>query len=298
MSRETVVAVRDPTRNTIVAVVQDGTQPAVIAKVDRKVLVVAASSVGPRGVGGGVNSINGLQGDLSLSYLDFGADPVNAASDAITALKAESDPLVQYQRESEKGAANGYPPLGSDSLIPAIYLPSVSLGHVFQVASQAAMLALAASERDLAIRTDLNETFVLGGTGNPTILGNWFVLPVAIPPQVPESETFVLQGTVFEGSVSPRWYAPSDRTIDHYIVSLNTAASTDPVVVDMLISGTPSFTSSVDAPTLAVGDFVVVSTTPDITNLVAATDYLQASVISCGTDLSPGSDLTIQVIFV
>jgi hypothetical protein len=298
VSRETVVAVRDQTRSTVVAVVVDGTQPAVVAKVDRKVFIVSNAAVGPRGIGGGVNSINGLQGDLSLSYLDFGADPAGAAADAVTALKAESDPLTQYQRESERGAAGGYAPLGSDSLVPSIYLPSISLGHVFSVASQAAMLALAASERDLCIRTDLSKTFVLGGTADPTVLSDWLELPVAIPPQVPESETFVLQGTVFEGSVSPRWYAPSDRTIDHYIVSLDTAASTDPVVVDMLVSGSPSFTSSVDAPTLNAGDHVVVSDTPDLTSLVAATDYLQASVVSCGTDDTPGSDLTIQVIFV
>jgi len=70
------------------------------------------------------------------------------------------------------GAANGVCPLDGSSLIPAVYLPSITVHNTFVVASQSAMLALAAHQGDVAIRTDINESFIL--TNNvPTVLGNW-----------------------------------------------------------------------------------------------------------------------------
>ena len=70
------------------------------------------------------------------------------------------------------GAASGVCPLDSGSLIPAAYLPSITVHNTFVVSSQAAMLALSAHQGDVAIRTDLNESFIL--TNNvPSVLGNW-----------------------------------------------------------------------------------------------------------------------------
>jgi len=40
----------------------------------------------------------------------------------------ESDPHTQYQKESEKGAANGYASLGADGLVPSAQLPASSGG--------------------------------------------------------------------------------------------------------------------------------------------------------------------------
>ncbi len=70
------------------------------------------------------------------------------------------------------GAANGVCPLDSSSLIPAAYLPSITVHNTFVVSSQAAMLALSANKGDVAIRTDLNESFILTTTPAST-LGNW-----------------------------------------------------------------------------------------------------------------------------
>ncbi|MDB6022618.1 MAG: hypothetical protein JWQ04_2475, partial [Pedosphaera sp.] len=70
------------------------------------------------------------------------------------------------------GAANGVCPLDAGSLIPTQYLPSITVHNTFVVASQSAMLALSAHQGDVAIRTDLNESFIL--TSNvPSVLGNW-----------------------------------------------------------------------------------------------------------------------------
>jgi hypothetical protein len=70
------------------------------------------------------------------------------------------------------GAASGICPLDSTSHIPASYLPSLAFNNTYVVASQAAMLALSANPGDIAVRTDLSETFILTATPAST-LGNW-----------------------------------------------------------------------------------------------------------------------------
>jgi hypothetical protein len=70
------------------------------------------------------------------------------------------------------GTASGICPLDSGSKIPVTYLPSVAVSNTYVVASQSAMLALSANVGDVAIRTDLSETFILATTPAST-LGNW-----------------------------------------------------------------------------------------------------------------------------
>lgn len=61
-------------------------------------------------------------------------------------------------------------------IIPTSQIPAVAINSSYTVMSQAEMLALPASDGDLAIRADTSNptlTFVLSGTGDPTVLGNW-----------------------------------------------------------------------------------------------------------------------------
>lgn len=50
-------------------------------------------------------------------------DNSDAAASLLAAHVADSDPHTQYQKESEKGSANGYAGLGSDSRVPIAQLP-------------------------------------------------------------------------------------------------------------------------------------------------------------------------------
>lgn len=93
-------------------------------------------------------------------------------SDAITAHVGQADPHTQYQKESEKGSANGYAPLGADSKIASAYLPAIALTDVFVVASQVDQLALTAEEGDVAIRTDLNKSYIHNG-GTAGTMADW-----------------------------------------------------------------------------------------------------------------------------
>lgn len=96
--------------------------------------------------------------------------------DTIEAWQISADPLTQYQKESEKDQPLGYASVDAGGKIPAALIPSVAISETFTAASQAAMLALSAQTGDVAVRTDLSKTFILGGTGDPTILGNWIEL--------------------------------------------------------------------------------------------------------------------------
>jgi hypothetical protein len=73
---------------------------------------------------------------------------------------------------ASRGAANGICPLDAGSLVPAAYLPPLAISQSFVVASQSAMLALTAERGDVAIRTDLNKSFILA-TDSPVTLADW-----------------------------------------------------------------------------------------------------------------------------
>lgn len=80
--------------------------------------------------------------------------------------------LGNYIPHSQKGASNGVATLDSGGKIPTTQLPSISISETFVVASQVAMLTLTAQTGDVAVRTDLNKSFILRGS-DPTVLGDW-----------------------------------------------------------------------------------------------------------------------------
>lgn len=90
-----------------------------------------------------------------------------AATDAVN--KGQLDLKIDL---TEKGAANGVATLGSDGKIPTAQLPALAITDTFVVATQAAMLALTAQTGDVAVRTDLNKSFILRGSSSST-LADW-----------------------------------------------------------------------------------------------------------------------------
>jgi hypothetical protein len=89
------------------------------------------------------------------------ADPTNA-QDAVT---------LNYIT-TQKGANNGIATLDAGGKIPTSELPAIAISETFVVATQAAMLALTAQTGDIAVRTDVNKSFILTATP-ATTLGNW-----------------------------------------------------------------------------------------------------------------------------
>ncbi len=74
-----------------------------------------------------------------------------------------------------KGAANGIATLDGTGKIPTAQIPAVAISNISVVANQAAMLALTAEPGDIAVRSDLNATFILQ-TSPAATLGNWVQL--------------------------------------------------------------------------------------------------------------------------
>jgi hypothetical protein len=90
------------------------------------------------------------------------ADPTSA-QDAVT---------IAYIT-AQKGANSGLASLDSSGLIPQSQIPGIALHTTTVVNSQSAMLAISGADAgDIAVRTDVNKTFVL--TASPaSTLGNW-----------------------------------------------------------------------------------------------------------------------------
>lgn len=82
---------------------------------------------------------------------------------------------INTEINNQKGIANGIASLGPDLKIPVAQLPELAITSVSVVASQAAMLALVVQTGDVAIRTDINQSFILSAN-DPTVLSNWIML--------------------------------------------------------------------------------------------------------------------------
>ena len=89
------------------------------------------------------------------------ADPTNA-QDAVT---------LNYIT-TQKGAVNGIAELDGNGLVPTHHLPALAITTTQVVNSQANMLALTAQIGDVAVRTDVNKSFILTATP-ATTLANW-----------------------------------------------------------------------------------------------------------------------------
>jgi hypothetical protein len=99
--------------------------------------------------------------------VDFGTTAGTAADGGVV-----QNSLSNKQSTSSKNQANGYAGLGSDGKLISSQLPSITVSDTFVVSSQSAMLAIAGETGDVAVRTDLNKSFILKGT-DPTVLANW-----------------------------------------------------------------------------------------------------------------------------
>lgn len=82
----------------------------------------------------------------------------------------------------DTGTTSGKVPLldGSGKLDTSV-LPALAITDTFVVASQAAMLALSAESGDVAIRSDVNKTFILA-TNSPSTLADWKEMPTPTDP--------------------------------------------------------------------------------------------------------------------
>lgn len=96
----------------------------------------------------------------------------DGVTDKAPSQNAVYDALALKLNQSTKGAANGVAELDGSGKVPSSQLPAIAITDTSVVNSQAAMLALSAQKGDVAVRTDLNKSFILAGT-DPTQLTDW-----------------------------------------------------------------------------------------------------------------------------
>ena len=114
-----------------------------------------------------------LKADLLLTKADVGLGSVDNTSDINKPISSATQTALNLkQNTSEKNTANGYAGLDADSKINPSQLPALAVTDTFVVATEVAMLALTAEVGDVAVRTDLNKTFILK-VSPPTVLANW-----------------------------------------------------------------------------------------------------------------------------
>ena len=124
------------------------------------------------------STISNFDTQVRTSRLDQMAAPtaaVSVNSQKITNLASpvdSGDAVSLGYLNGQKGVANGIAELDGSGLVPTHHLPALAITTTQVVNSQANMLALTAQVGDVAVRTDVNKSFILTATPAST-LGNW-----------------------------------------------------------------------------------------------------------------------------
>jgi hypothetical protein len=124
------------------------------------------------------STISDFDTQVRTSRLDQMAAPT--ASVALNAQKitglqdptSAQDAVTLNYITTQKGVANGIAELDGSGLVPTHHLPALAITTTQVVSTQSAMLALTAQVGDVAVRTDVNKSFILTATP-ATTLGNW-----------------------------------------------------------------------------------------------------------------------------
>ena len=146
----------------------------------------AAGTYASRSITSGVGTITitnplGTTGNIGLDLANVGTAGTyrSVTTDAFGRVTAGTNPttlsgygITDAVSSSLLGAASGVATLDATGKIPTTQLPSLAITDTFVVSSQVAMLALTAEVGDVAVRTDLNKSFILKTAGAGT-LANW-----------------------------------------------------------------------------------------------------------------------------
>lgn len=142
----------------------------IATKQDKHVNLTALSAIT-----GAANKLSYFTSSSAMATIDF-----TAYSQGLIGLADAATWKGATGLDLKIGLANGLATLGADGKIPTSQLPPLAVNEVFTVASQAAMLALAAERGDVAIRTDQAGKAYILSVDAPTVLANWIGLDQAL----------------------------------------------------------------------------------------------------------------------
>lgn len=191
--------------------------------------------------------------NTKVSNIDNTSDlnkPISTATQTALNLK---------ENTANKNIANGYAGLGSDGKLISSQLPSITITDTFVVGSQSAMLSLVAETGDVAVRTDVNKSFILQGD-TPSDLADWQEL---LTPTSTVSSVFGRTGAVTSNSgdytadqisetASRKFQTLAQQTYNDATSSIQTQLNgkvsltgTETIAGAKTFSSTPSFDSNI-----------------------------------------------------
>jgi hypothetical protein len=110
-----------------------------------------------------------LRNDLGLKAAALKDEGTGSTLDADT---VDGLHAAAFLLATSRGANGGVAPLDAGGKVPESHLPSIAVVDVFPVASQAAQLALSAQRGDVAVRTDLNKSY-MRNSGTAGTMADW-----------------------------------------------------------------------------------------------------------------------------
>ena len=117
-----------------------------------------------------------------VNYIDDQIEGLSTVATSGSYNDLSNKPTLGNVASRNTGTTNGtIPIIGSDNKIDASILPAIAITDTFVVTSQNAMLALTAQIGDIAVRTDINKSFILKANGASS-LANWQELLSPISP--------------------------------------------------------------------------------------------------------------------
>lgn len=132
---------------------------------------------------GDTNFLNppATEDEKGVAYIASIAEALaGAVADKIITPATMAAVLANYVAADQLGVANGVATLGPDGKLLLSQRPPIDLIDVFGVANEAAMLALAATPGDFAVRADSGLVYVLQAAP-ATVLGNWLEISTPAP---------------------------------------------------------------------------------------------------------------------
>lgn len=170
----------DKPLSTAVSSAISGKQATLVSAVNIKT-VNGESLLGSGGIviagGGGVSSVAGRTGAVTLTKSDVDLNNVDNTTDANKPVSTAVQSALDLKVSSALLAiANGVATLGADGKIPSSQLASIATGETFVVADQVARLGLlSAVKGDVAVQIDTNESYILS-VNTPTVNASWIKL--------------------------------------------------------------------------------------------------------------------------
>ena len=156
----------------VVVTSDDAHEPPVVVNAVQTTTVLVESEPEVIEVNAGPRGLPGPKGDKGEKG-DAGGVP-DAPLDG-AAYARQSGAWVEALPASARGAAGGVASLGANGKLPESQLPAVAITDTYAVDSEAGMLALDAQRGDIAVRSDINKSFVLQAEPAST-LANWLEL--------------------------------------------------------------------------------------------------------------------------